>query len=127
MVWPNLKRIASDVFRGGEVMFQAVRLKRRLDADHSRTMELDLLAVGEWDVVVCEAKSRVTVEKVREFVKSLERFPEFFPEYAGRRRWPMVASVYLDPAVVAFMTSQKVLAVGFGGETMDLLNPEALG
>jgi uncharacterized membrane-anchored protein YhcB (DUF1043 family) len=127
MVWPNLKRIASEVFRGEDVLFQAIRLKRRLDADHSRMMELDLLAVGERDVVVCEAKSRVTVEKVREFRQSLETFEDFFPEYAGRRLWPMVASVYIDPSVIAFMTSQKVLAVGFGGETMDLLNPEALG
>jgi hypothetical protein len=127
MVWPNLKRIAAEVFRGEDVLFQAIRLKRRLDADHSRMMELDLLAVGERDVVVCEAKSRVTVEKVREFRQSLETFENFFPEYAGRRLWPMVASVYIDPSVITFMTSQKVLAVGFGGETMDLLNPEALG
>jgi len=127
MVWPNLKRMASEVFHGEDVLFQAIRLKRRLDTDHSRMMELDLLAAGEKDVVVCEAKSRVTVEKVREFRQSLDTFKDFFPEYAGRRLWPMVASVYIDPSVIAFMTSQKVLAVGFGGETMDLLNPEALG
>jgi len=126
MVWPNLKRIASEVFRGEDVLFQAIRLKRRLDGDHSKMMELDLLAVGERDVVVCEAKSRVTVEKVREFTQALATFKDFFPEYAGKRLWPMVASVYIDSSVIAFMTSQKVLAVGFGGETMDLLNPEAL-
>ena len=126
MVWPNLKRIASEVFRGEDVLFQAIRLKRRLEADHSRLMELDLLAVGERDVLVCEAKSRVTAEKVREFTQALATFKDFFPEYSGKRLWPMVASVYIDPSVIAFMTSQKVLAVGFGGETMDLLNPEAL-
>jgi hypothetical protein len=32
-----------------------------------------------------------------------------------------------DPGLLKFMTRKGVLALGFGGETMDLLNPEAVG
>jgi hypothetical protein len=127
MVWPNLKRVATEVFKGGEVHFQAIRLKRRMPTDLSRMLELDLLAVGASDVLICEAKSKVSAEKVREFLQSIQLFGEFFPEHAEKRVWPMIASVMIDASVVNFMTSQRVLALGFGDETMDLLNPEALG
>ena len=60
-------------------------------------MELDLLAVGERDVLVCEAKSRVTVEKGREFTRALATFKDFFPEYAGRRLRPMLRAWTLIP------------------------------
>jgi len=32
-----------------------------------------------------------------------------------------------DPSAITFMTRKGVLALGFGGETMNLLNPEAVG
>jgi hypothetical protein len=108
------------------VLFSGIRLKRRLPTDLGRLMEIDLLAVGEKAVLVCEAKSKVDSAKVREFLEKLEVFKEFFPDYAGLEVRPMIASVYFDPSVVASMTKLNVLALGFGDETMEILNPEVV-
>jgi hypothetical protein len=126
MVWPNLNRVAKQVFGGGNVLFSGIRVKRRLPTDQGRLMELDLLAVGEKAVLICEAKSKVDASKVREFLEKLAVFPEFFPQYAGLAVRPMIASIYFDPSVVAHMTSRNVIALGFGDETMEVLNPEAV-
>ncbi len=127
MVWPNLKRIAGEVFQGGPVLFEGIRLKRRSPVSPGEMMELDLMAVGESSVLICEAKSKADVEKVRAFLESLRRFAEFYPEHRALRLRPMVASIAFGPSVLAFMTSQGVLALGFGAETMELLNPEVAG
>jgi len=126
MVWPNLKRIAGQVFGGGDVKFQAIRLKRRHPEDRGRLMEIDLLAVGDTDLLICEAKSKVGPDKVREFQRRVAELGEFFPEYDGLRVWPMIASIAFDASAVRFMTSHGVLALGFGDETMEIVNPEAL-
>ncbi len=125
MVWPNLRRIARQVFRGGEVVFSGIRLKRRLPSDRGRVMELDLLAVGENEVLVCEAKSKVDPSKVREFLDKLRDFPVFFPDYAGLVLRPMIASIYFEESVINHMTNLNVIALGFGDETMEVLNPQA--
>ena len=124
MVWPNLRRIARQVFGGGEIVFSGIRLKRRLPSDRGRTMELDLLAVGENEVLVCEAKSKVDNSKVREFLYKLRDFPVFFPDYAGLVLRPMIASIYFEESVINHMTNQNVIALGFGDETMEVLNPQ---
>ena len=125
MVWPNLNRVAKQIFRDGSVLFSGIRLKRRPPSNRGRLMELDLLAAGEKEILICEAKSKVDASKVREFLDKLRDFPEFFPEYAGLTLRPMIASIYFDPSVVAHMTSLNVIALGFGDETMEVLNPEA--
>lgn len=127
MVWPNLKRIASQVFGDDVVVTQAIRIKRTLPQDRRRMKEIDLLAASLHAVIVCEAKSKPTSEKTRDFLTFLEDFKEFFHEYRELRIIPMVASIAFDPSLVSFMTSQGVLALGFGDETMKLLNPEAAG
>jgi len=125
MVWPNLNRVAKQIFHDGSVLFSGIRLKRRPPSNRGRLMELDLLAAGEKEILICEAKSKVDASKVREFLDKLRDFPEFFPEYAGLTLRPMIASIYFDPSVVAHMTSLNVIALGFGDETMEVLNPEA--
>jgi hypothetical protein len=87
--------------------------------------EIDLLAASRREVLVCEAKSKHTSENVREFMASLGDFKEFFPEHEGMTVVPMVASIAFDESLVNFMTRHGVLALGFGEETMELLNPGA--
>lgn len=124
MVWPNLPRVASQVFGGRQPLFSAIRLKRRLPWERSRLKEIDLLAVSDDAVLVCEAKSKPTPEKSREFLQSLDDFKEFFPEYNDFKVIPMVASIAFDDSLLTHMTREGVVALGFGGETMEILNPE---
>ncbi len=51
--------------------------------------------------------------------------PDFFPEYAGRTIQPLLASVSFDPSLVTYLTRRRLYALGFGDETMELLNEGA--
>jgi hypothetical protein len=120
-----VKRIAGQVFGGDVVTSQTIRFKRTYPGNPGRMKEIDLLAASQRSVLVCEAKSKPTSEKVREFLASLGDFKEFFPEYQEMTVVPMVASIAFDASLLSFMTSHGVLALGFADETMELLNPEA--
>ncbi len=48
--------------------------------------------------------------------------PGFFPESAGHRILPLLASVAFDPTLLAYLSRQRIHALGFGDETMELLN-----
>lgn len=126
MVWPNLPRIATDVFGGESMVFSGIRLKRRHLGESGWNMEIDLLAASPGQVLVCEAKSKVDATKAREFLDKLAGFTAYFPEYGQHQLLPMMASIAFDDSVLKHLTKQGILALGFGGDTMDLLNPELL-
>jgi hypothetical protein len=126
MVWPNLPRIAEEVFGGDSMIFSGIRLKRRHSGESGWNMEIDLLAASPNQVLVCEAKSKVDAAKAREFLDKLAGFTAYFPEYEQHQLMPMMASIAFDDSVLKHLTKQGILALGFGGDTMDLLNPELL-
>lgn len=125
MVHPNAARIAGKLFGDDPIETLAIRVKRRHPADASRMMELDLLVVGEKHLLVGEAKSTPTVEKADAFLEKVREVPDFFPEYAGRTILPLLASVSFDPSLVTYLSRQRLYALGFGDETMELLNEGA--
>ncbi|HEY5893598.1 MAG TPA: hypothetical protein VIT91_10245 [Chthoniobacterales bacterium] len=122
MVYPNAERIALKLFAGDAVETLTIRVKRKHPADPSRRIELDLLVVGARHLLVGEAKSTPTVEKADAFLEKIRELPEFFPEYAGRKILPMLASVTIDPPLVKYLSRKHIYALGFGDETMELLN-----
>jgi len=122
MVWPNLERVASELFVDEPVLDSGIRLKRKQPDGNGDNMEIDLLAASASRVLVCEAKSKIDAGKVDEFLGKLERFKEFFPEYSDRQLIPMMATIAFEPSVLKYLTRQGVYALGFGDETMELLN-----
>ncbi len=122
MVWPNLPRIAAEIFGEEPVETRAIRIKRRHPVNRGTMVEIDLMAVGPNTLLVCEAKSKVDPAKVADFLAKLRDLPGFFPEFARHRLVPMIASIAFDPSVLQHMTRMGVYALGFGDETMELLN-----
>jgi hypothetical protein len=122
MVAPNARRIASEIFPNDPAITLAQRVRRTHPQDRSQMAEIDLLAAGRDYLMIFEAKRRLDSQKIREFVEKLESIPEFFPEYAGLKIVPVVASVTIEPSVVTFLNRQKVYGVAMGDETMDLVN-----
>lgn len=122
MVWPNLERIASELFAAEPVCNSGIRLKRKQAAGGGGNMEIDLLAASSSQVLVCEAKSKIDAGKVDEFLRKLRGFAEFFPEFANHAVLPMMATIAFEPSVLTYLTRQGVYALGFGDETMELLN-----
>jgi hypothetical protein len=61
-------------------------------------------------------------EKIREFVEKVGTISEFTSGYARHKLVPVVASVTIEPSVIAFLNRQKVYGVAMGDETMELVN-----
>jgi len=122
IVAPNLPRVAQELFGCGEPQWAAIRIRRR---EGPETMEIDALVVCEGTVLVNETKSSLYSRDVDDLLSKIERFGEFFPEFARRRIVGIVASLYVDESVVRYATSRNVLAMGMREDTMRILNPEA--
>ena len=125
MVWPNGSRIATELFEGDVIVTSAIRVKRKHPADAGQMMEIDLFVAGSRHLFVCEAKSKVTPEKVADYLERVARIPEFFPEFAELKILPALASVFIDESMVKHLNRCRVYAVAFGDETMELLNKGA--
>lgn len=122
MVHPNAARIAGKLFGNDPVETLAIRVKRKHPTDPSRLMELDLLVVGRRHLLVGEAKSSPTVEKADAFLDKARKVRDFFPEFAGHTVLPLLASVSFDPSLLTYLNRRRIYALGFGDETMELLN-----
>jgi hypothetical protein len=124
IVAPNLPRVAKDLFGCGLPDLFGVRLRRRFNGD---TREYDALLVCAEFVLINQTKSRLISASVDDILRVLDEFPKVFPEYADRRLVGVLASLYPDQSIVTYATSRGVLVMGMGDETMDVLNPSALG
>jgi hypothetical protein len=122
MVAPCGFQLASTIFGSEEAQTCAIRLKRKHPARSGELMELDLLSIGPSKVLVVEVKRRLDAAKIAEYQAKLERFPEFFPELAAKTLCLAVASVYLDPSVVAFLNRASVYGIAMGDEVMEVIN-----
>jgi hypothetical protein len=122
MVAPNAPRIARTLFKDDEVQASAVRVRRRHASDPGRNIEIDLLVAGRRHLLVCEAKSSVTAEKAVAFLEKTRSITEFFPEFSGFTVLPLIASVAIESSLVAHLSRLHIYALGFGDETMEILN-----
>jgi hypothetical protein len=121
-VAPCAVTLARSVFGTEQAQTTAIRVRRQHPTDSGRSMEVDLIAVGPTKLLVVEAKWRVTAGKAREFKEHIAQVPEFFPEYAGKTLCPAVASVYLDPSVIAFLNRERIFGIALGDEVMEVVN-----
>ncbi|QVL51548.1 MAG: hypothetical protein KFB96_25795 [Thiocapsa sp.] len=124
IVAPNLPRVARDLLGCSQPDLFGLRLRRRFNGD---SREYDALLVCPGDVLINQTKSRLISAHVDELLRVLSEFPQVFPEYADRRLIGVLASLYPDQSIVTYATSKGVLVMGMGDETMDVLNPSALG
>ena len=122
MVAPCGFKLAQAIFADQEAQTCGIRLKARHPANPGEMMELDLLAVGPTKALVVEVKRRIDAGKAEEYRRKLQRLPEFFPALAGKTVCAAVASVYLEPSVIAFLNRQKLYGIAMGEEVMEVVN-----
>ena len=122
MVAPCGFQLARTVFGSEEAQTCAIRVRRKHPTRPGEVMELDLLAIGPAKLLVVEVKRRIDAAKVAEYKDKLKRFPEFFPELAGRTLCAAVASVYLESSVIAFLNREKVYGIAMGDEVVQVVN-----
>jgi len=122
LVAPCGFQLARAIFRTEEAEACAIRIKRRHPLRPGELIELDLLAVGPTQALVVEAKRRVNAEKATQLRGKASSLAEFFPDYANRRVHCAVASPYLDPSVLTFLTRERIYGIAMGEETMEVVN-----
>jgi hypothetical protein len=123
---PNVLTVARNRFALTEPEFFAVRLKRRHPGDTARTVELDAIAAYPDAVLINETKSTPRRDDVEVYRALVDSLLEFFPEYQGRRLIPIFSSITLRDEVVATLTQHRIYGMAMTGDTMDLVNFEAV-
>jgi hypothetical protein len=89
---------------------------------NGRNMEIDVLAINQGYVVLIEAKSTLTVEKVNEHVQKLSEFKFFFPEYADRKVVGAIAGIVIEESADRYAYKCGLFVIGQSGETVKILN-----
>lgn len=124
IVYPNIARLAIKHFSAAQLEFIGARIKRRHSIRHGELREFDVIAAWEGSLLLVEAKASLRPEYFQAFAAFVreERVFEYFTEYAGRRVIPVFAALAIPASDVAFLTRERIYALGMGDDTMELLN-----
>ncbi|MDM8528330.1 hypothetical protein QUF58_08950 [Anaerolineales bacterium HSG24] len=129
IVAPNISRIGRDYFGYTDPPIDfSVRRKVYYQGMRDKQREFDTIAVYPDIVIFNETKEAVRQKDLEQFVDFINsgEFFDYFPEYRGRKLIPIFSSLYLDEAVVNYLTKKGVYALAMNDETMDLLNFDRL-
>ncbi len=126
LVYPSLPRILAERF---DCDFDqlAVRLRRRLP--DGSNIEIDALATasrcGDGPGLVCINSTKATLRSadVDACVADIGRFRAFFPELAERPIVGVLATLAVEPSVLAYAQKTGFLVIAVGDELMDVQNP----
>lgn len=119
---PNVPTVAEQWFGLVNPIDSAVRMRRRPRDQRGRAMEIDAFFAYEEAVIICESRSTIRPEAVDDLQAKLDRFPELYPEYAGRRCIGIVSSLYYPPEQIEIATRRGIGVLVMNGETMELIN-----
>lgn len=119
LVAPSIPRIVREEF-GLEVEFLGIRMKKRLK--DGRVKEYDAIAVAGEYVFVNETKSKLESDDVKDFLKDIHVFREFFPEYRKNKIIGILASLYADESVIRYAEKAGFMVLAAGNQLMDVKN-----
>jgi len=117
LVAPACERLF--VERGIPVDQVSQRVRRRRQGD---TLEIDVLVVNQGHVLAIEVKSSLSVADVTDFIADLERFRDFFPEYAHMRLYGAVAGLGIESGADRYAYRQGLFVLTQAGENVVMLN-----
>lgn len=123
---PNVRTIATTLFGCTSIDTYAIRTMRRSRKDRKKLTEFDVVVTCGDYLFINETKTTPLSEYVLDFAKKLKNVFDFFPEYEGKTIVPIFSSLHLPEPIVQLLTKHKIYAMALGGETMELLNYEAV-
>ena len=86
--------------------------------------EIDALLVGQDSIVVMEAKSTLTTDKIERFVKDrLNQFTELFPDFANKNVYGAVGYLKAEDSAVKLAIKEGLLVVRSSLQTKEIINP----
>ncbi|MEW6686528.1 MAG: DUF3782 domain-containing protein [Candidatus Edwardsbacteria bacterium] len=99
------------------------RVRTRLNG---RELEIDILCEGKKKgkevVLAVEVKSSLGIRDIKNYLKRLDEFFEFFPKYRGESLIGIVSGIRLSKGAVEFAESKGLYILAPSGETMVILN-----
>jgi hypothetical protein len=119
LVAPSIPRIVTEEY-GLEVTFLGIRMKKKLR--DGRIKEYDAIAVADECVFVDETKSTLDSEDVKDFIKDIQEFRDFFPEYKKNKIIGILASLYADEGVIRYAEKSGFLVLAAGDKLMEVKN-----
>ena len=119
LVAPSIPRIVTEEY-GLEVTFLGIRMKKKLR--DGRIKEYDAIAVADECVFVDETKGTLDSEDVKDFIKDIQEFRDFFPEYKKNKIIGILASLYADEGVIRYAEKSGFLVLAAGDKLMEVKN-----
>lgn len=119
LVAPSIPRIVREEF-DLEVTDLMIRRKKKLR--DGRIKEYDAIAVADECVFVDETKSTLDSEDVNDFIKDIQAFRDFFPEYKKNKIIGILASLYADEGVIRYAEKSGFLVLAVGDKLMEVKN-----
>lgn len=117
LVAPACERLF--VERGIPVDQVSQRVRRRLQGE---TLEIDVLVVNQGHVLAVEVKSSLSVADVKKFIGDLQRFGDFFPEYAEKQLYGAVAGIGIESEADVYANRQGLFVLAESGDGVVILN-----
>ena len=119
LVAPSIPRIVNEEY-GLEVTFLGIRMKKKLQ--DGRIKEYDAIAVAGEFVFVNSTKSTLDSEDVKDFIKDIQEFRDYFPEYEKNKMIGVLPSLYVDENVIGYAERSGFLVLAVGDKLMEVMN-----
>jgi hypothetical protein len=107
--------------RGIDVSSVSQRVRKRKENER---MEIDVLAIDTDYAILIQVKSAPGVDDVREHIKRIGKFRDFFPEYKDRKVIGAVAGIVMDEGADRYAYRNGLFVIGQSGESVKILNDE---
>lgn len=119
LVAPGAVRIFRE--RGIEVKQSYTRAESQKNGD---AMEIDILVVNDEYVIAISVKSTLKIADVDEHIDDLNRFREFFTNFAGKKLLGAVAGIVIDERADRYAYRKGLFVITQAGENIKILNDE---
>jgi hypothetical protein len=119
LVAPSLPRIIREQF---ELDVTDLMVRRKKKLGDGRTREFDAIAVARDYVFLNYTVSTLRPRDVDTFPGEITALREFLPEYAGLKVVGILASLYIDPGVIAYAEKAGFMVLAVGDQLMEVKN-----
>jgi len=117
MVHPSTIPIFAE--RGLVITDVSARLTARRNGG---TMEIDVLGFGPEAVVAIETKSRLRTEYVKDFLKRLPHFFDYFPRFSGLKLYGAVVGLSVETSVARYAYKNGLFVLVPAGNLVQIWN-----
>lgn len=121
MALPSMETVLKRRF-GMNAVFPRAKLHQ-----NGRTLEIDVLAYdtsGKSDsVFLVEVKSNLTQGAIEQLLETIERFPKFYPDFADRKLFGIVAAVYIPDDLRNVVFKNGLYLARISDDTFKLQTP----